>query len=191
MGAVYHWSSSKRVREVRIFLIAAAAVLMCACGQHGGGSIAVVNGDFEQPASGGVIPGWEYSHHAGVDAYKVSLDADSPAQGKASAKMTRDQPQIYGTLSQVVSVKAYEGKTVRVTAKMKSDGVGPKGWVLFMSARGLHNNVYSTPMTGSTPWKDVSIEAKIPAAAEKLTLGATLLDEGTGWFDDVKVSVVD
>ena len=179
---------------MRLFLIAAAAVLVCACGKQadgGGHSIAVVNGDFEQPLNGEAIPGWEYSHHAGVDAYKVSLDTDAPAQGKASVKMTRSEPQIYGMLEQVVSVKGYDGKTVRVTAKMKSDGVGPKGWVLFMSGRGLKGNVYSTPMTGTTPWKDVSIEAKVPTGADKLSVGATLLDGGTGWFDDVKISVVD
>jgi len=178
---------------VRIFLVIAAAVLMCACGLQGSGgsSIALVNGDFEQPAGEGGIPGWQYSHHAGVDAYKVSLDTDSPAQGKASAKMTRSQPQIYGSLDQLVSVKGAAGKTVRVTAKMKSDSVGPKGWVLFMSGRGLKGNIYSTPVTGSTPWKDVSIEAKMPADADKLNIGVTLLDGGTGWIDDVKVSVVD
>jgi hypothetical protein len=192
---VYHGASSKRNREVRIFLIAVAAALMCACGQQGnggaGGSIALVNADFEKPAVDGAIPGWQYAHHAGVDAYKVSLDTDSPAQGKASAKMTRTQPQIYGSLSQLVSMKGYDGKTVKVTAKMKSDGVGQKGWVLFMSGRGLHGNVYSAPMNGTTPWKDVSIEAKMPVGIDRLDLGATLLDEGTGWIDDVRVSVVD
>jgi hypothetical protein len=184
---------------VRIFLIAAAAVLMCACGHptDGVGStaagrpLALVNGDFEQPGNGGAIPGWMYVHHAGVDAYTVSLDTDSPAQGKASVKMTRSQPQIYGTLSQLISVKGLDGKTVRVTAKMKSDGVGEKGWVIFMSARGLPANVYSTPMTGTTAWKQVSIEAKMPVGVTQLNLGASLLDAGTGWFDDVKVSVVD
>ena len=105
--------------------------------------------------------------------------------------MTRTQPQIYGTLSQLVSMKGNDGKTVRVTAKMKTDGVGEKGWMLFMSARGLDGNVYSTPMTGTTPWKDVSIEAKMPVGITQLNLGATLLDAGTGWFDDVKVSVVE
>jgi hypothetical protein len=186
---------------VRNFLIATLAVLVGACG-HGssdaagsngaaGKPIAIVNGDFEQPANGRAIPGWQYLHHAGVDGYTVALDTDSPAQGKASAKMTRTQPQVYGTLAQLVSVKGYDGKTVRVTAKMKSDGAGEKGWVLFMSARGLPGNVYSAPMTGTTPWKEVSVEAKMPVGVTQLNLGATLLDAGTGWFDDVKVSVID
>jgi hypothetical protein len=179
---------------VRILLVVAAAVSMCACGQQatgGGKAIALVNGDFEQPASGGTIPGWQYSRHAGVEAYTVSLDTDAPAQGKASAKMTRTQPQVYGSLSQFVSMKGNEGKTVRVTAKMKSDGVGEKGWVLFMSARGLHGNVYSAPMTGTTAWKDVTIETKILPGVDQLNLGATLLDAGTGWVDDVQVRIVD
>jgi hypothetical protein len=181
---------------VRILLVVAAAVSMCACGQQanggGGKSVALVNGDFEQPAGGSGIPGWEYSHHAGVDVYTVSLDTESPAQGKASAKISRTpQPQIYGSLSQFVSMKGNEGKTVRVTAKMKSEGVGQKGWVLFMSARGLHGNVYSAPMTGTTGWKDVSIQTKILPGVDQLNLGATLLDAGTGWFDDVQVRIVD
>ena len=190
----------KRNREVRILLIVAAAIAVSACG-HGSGEaggnagagkpVALVNADFEQPANGGAIPGWQYLHHAGVDAYTVTLDTTSPAQGKASAKMTRTQPQIYGTLSQMVSMKGNDGKTVRVTAKMKTEGVGEKGWVLFMSARGLDGNVYSAPMTGTTGWKDVSIEAKMPVGITQLNLGATLLDAGTGWFDDVKVGIVE
>ena len=79
-------------------------------------------------------------------------------------------------MSQLVSVKGYDGKTVRVSAKMKTDGVGEKGWVIFMSARGLPANVYSAPMTGTTAWKDVSIEAKMPVGGTELNLGATLLD---------------
>ena len=180
---------------MRIFLIAVAAALMCACGQQGnggtGGSIALINADFEKPAVDGAIPGWQYAHHAGVDAYKVSLDTDSPARGKASAKMTRTQPQIYGSLSQLVSMKGYDGKTVKVSAKMKSEGVGDKGWKLFMSAQGLHGNVYSDPMTGTTPWKEVTIQTKIPPGLNQLNIGVILLDEGTGWIDDVRVSVVD
>ena len=60
-----------------------------------------------------------------------------------------------------------------------------------MSAAGLKGNVYSAPMTGTTPWKEVSIEAKMPPGADKLDVGVTLLDGGTGWADDVKVSVID
>jgi hypothetical protein len=187
-------ASPRRNGAVRIFLVVATAVSMCACGQQASSSgrpIALTNGDFEQPGSGSAIPGWQYVHHAGVDAYTVSLDTDSPAQGKASAKMKRTQPQVYGTLSQLVSMKGNEGKTVRVTARMKSDSVGEKGWKLFMSARGLHGNVYSEPMTGTTPWKEVRIEAKMPPGVDQLNLGATLLDAGTGWVDDVQVHIVD
>jgi hypothetical protein len=191
---VYHGASSKRIPAVRIFLVAAAALLMCACGHQsssGGSPLALVNGDFEQPAVDGNVPGWVFAHHAGVQAYALTLDTDSPAQGKASAKMTRTQPQVYGSITQVLPLKGYSGKTVRATAKMKSDGVGEKGWKLFLSARGQHENVYSEAMTGTTPWKEVTVEVKITPEVDQLTVGAILLDGGTGWVDDVRVYIVD
>ncbi len=186
---------------MRNFLIAAAAMLVGACG-HGGSEppaaasaagkpLAIVNGDFEQPGNGGAIPGWQYLHHAGVDAYKVSLDTESPAQGKVSAKMTRSQPQIYGTLSQLVSVKGYDGKTVRVTAKMKTDGVGEKGWVLFMSARGLPAQCVQCADDGYDGVERRQYRGEDAGWGDAAQSRGELLDAGTGWFDDVRVSVVD
>ncbi len=178
---------------MRSILLLIVTALLAACGHNGaaGDSMALVNGDFEQPANGADIPGWQFGQHAGVHAYEVSLDTDSPAQGKASLKMTRMQPQVYGSITQTLPLKGLVGKTVRVTAKMKSDGVGDKGWKLFMSARGQRTVVYSDPLIGTTPWKDVAIDLKITPEVDQLIVGASLLDAGTGWLDDVQVHVVD
>ena len=173
--------------------------LACTACSHGGADtsasggtpLTLVNPDFEQPANGADIPGWQFGQHAGAHAYEVSLDTDAPAQGKASLKIRRMLPQVYGSITQTLPLKGFAGKTVRVTAKMKSDGVGDKGWKLFMSARGQRTVNYSDPLTGTTPWKDVAIELKITPEVDELTVGASLLDAGTGWLDDVQVHILD
>lgn len=182
----------------KIFAVCGLVALACAACSHGGAdasassgtSLTVANPGFEQAADGQNIPGWSFTQHAGVQAYNVSLDNSAPAQGKVSLKMTRTQPQVYGSITQTLPLKGYAGKTVRVTAKMKSDGVGDKGWKLFMSARGQRTVIYSDAMTGTTPWKDVAVEVKITPEVDELLIGATLLDAGTGWVDDVQVHIV-
>ena len=176
-------------------------MLVGACGHGGsetaGGSVAagkplaIVNGDFEQPGNGGAIPGWQYLHHAGVDAYTVSLDTDSPAQGKASVKMTRSQPQIYGTLSQLVSVKGYDGKTVRVTAKMKTDGVGEKGLGAVHVGAWASGECVQCADDGYDGVERRQYRGEDAGWGDAAQSRGELLDAGTGWFDDVRVSVVD
>ncbi len=121
----------------------------------------------------------------------MTLDTNEPAQGKASLKMTRTQPQVYGSITQSLPLKGYAGKTIRVTAKMKSDGVGDKGWKLFLSARGQRSVIYGDALTGTSPWKSVAVEVKITPEVDQLLIGATLLDAGTGWIDDVQAHIVD
>ena len=178
---------------VRILLIAIAAVLIAACSRQTGEGVAlpVVNGDFEQASADGSIPGWWVSQHAGPTSYTVSLDNEMPGQGKRSVKITRTQPQVYGSITQDLPLKGYAGKTVRVTARMKSEGVGPRGWCLFLSAHSLRTNIYGPPLTGTTPWKEVSAEVKIAPGVDLITFGASLRDGGTGWLDDVHVYVID
>jgi hypothetical protein len=186
-------------RVNRIFAMLALVVLVCsACGHggvdaaaSGGKTLTVANPGFEQSADGEDIPGWQFSQHAGPKSFAIGLDGSEPAEGKFSLRMTRTQPQVYGSVTQTLPLKGYVGKTVRVSAKMKSDGVGEKGWKLFMAARGQRTVVYSDAVTGTTPWKDVSVEVKITPEVDQLLVGATLLDAGTGWIDDVQVHVVD
>lgn len=154
-----------------------------------GPSATVVNGDFEQTASDGGIPGWATAQHAGPVSYAMRIDPEGAYAGHGSFHMTRTLPQVYGTLTQNLDARPYAGKTVELSAMLKTRGVGPRGWKLLASLPGTV--AYSTGMTGDTAWARESLRLSVPTTARQLTIGVILLDAGDGWMDDVTVKTVD
>jgi len=149
----------------------------------------IVNGDFEQTAGDGSIPGWSQTQHAGPKSYDMRIDPEGAYQGKGSFHMTRTREQVYGALTQDLDLSAYAGKTVELSAMLKTRGVGPGGWMIMLNAPGLAKN--SAQMTGDTDWQRQSISARLPANARHVVVGATLNDAGEGWMDDLQLKVVD
>ena len=176
----------------------AAALLLTACANpdpgEGGAtrviaSIAVVNAGFEEPGAPNRIPGWTLSQHAGVAAYEMTEDAAAPFAGRASFRMRRTQTQVYGLIFQEVPIDPYSGKTLELSAMARTADVGPLGWVLYIDAPGGRET--AVPLTGTVDWRAVKVRVKVPADAHQVSIGAMLLDGGTGWLDDVKLSVVE
>lgn len=151
----------------------------------------IVNGDFEQTATDGSIPGWDQVQHAGEKSYDMRIDADGAYQGRGSFHMTRTHPQVYGSLTQNIDVSAYAGKTVELSGMLKSRDVGPEGWKLFMNGNMQGTLEYSPAVTGTSDWQRQSVKLKLPAGARRLTAGVTLLDAGEGWADNIELKVVD
>ena len=171
-----------------------AALLLAGCASAAAGAPAaprtalpVVNGGFEQPASADRIPGWTKAQHAGVQAYDMRVDAANAAQGHASFRMQRVREQVYGLLSQTLDTSDYAGRTLELSAKVKTEGVGPGGWVLFIDAAGSRE---STVATGTGKWRTLRVRLKLAADMRSVTIGAMLLDHGTAWLDDVQLRVV-
>jgi len=177
-----------------------AALLLAACanpdsGAGGAGatrviaSVAVANAGFEEPGAPNRIPGWTLSQHAGVAAYEMTEDATAPFAGRASFRMRRTQSQVFGLLFQEVPVDAYAGKTLELSAKARTADVGSLGWVLYIDVPG--GREMAAPLTGTADWRAVTVRVKVPADAHQVSIGAMLLDAGTGWLDDVKLNVVE
>lgn len=183
---------------IRIGLTVFAAAAICACSQQGPGgtdasvgqTIPIANADFEQPASGDEVPGWTLAQHAGVAAYKAMLDHDGAAHGQTSLRFTRTAPQVYGEMMQRLSLARYGGKTIELSAMLKCADVGPKGWKLFINGNVPGTLAYSPGVKETTGWQRQSVQLKLPTQIDDVTIGATLLDSGTGWFDDVQLRVV-
>jgi hypothetical protein len=154
------------------------------------GAPGIVNGDFEQTAADGSIPGWLQTQHAGEKSYEMRIDAEGAYQGH-SFHMIRTHAQVYGTLTQNVDVSAYAGKTVELSAMLKSRGVGPDGWKLLVNGNLAGTLEYSPGVTGTTDWQRQSVKLKLPAGARRLTAGVTLLDAGEGWADNIELKVLD
>lgn len=150
----------------------------------------LANADFEQAATEGSIPGWTMSQHAGPRSYEMRVDTVDPYAGHASFHMTRTQPQVYGSLTQSLDAGTYAGKTVELSAILKTHGVGPRGWGLFVSADVPGVLERSPGLTGDNGWTKDTVRLNVPGNARRLTVGVSLRDAGEGWMDDVELKTV-
>lgn len=153
------------------------------------------NPGFELGQEGKLPNGWRFAQHAGAPAYQVGLDRSVKASGQSSLKIHRLHKEVYGMVFQEFSVPVsqLQGKELRISAKLKSDKVGPGGWILFAnftkSASDIEQ-VRAKPLSGSQDWTDSLIQVKVPEGTVAVTVGMVLEDEGTGWADDVKLQVL-
>jgi hypothetical protein len=191
-----------RVKYLTIF----AATLLAACGsgnpspdtatkpksvpQASGSGAALVNPDFEQIGGDG-IPGWVTVQHAGPSSYSMSIDAEGAYAGRGSFHMKRTLPQVYGSLEQTLDARPYGGKTLELSAMLKTQGVGAEGWKLYITAQLPGAMAYSSGLTGNADWKRDAVKLRMPANAQQLKVGVTLLDAGEGWMDNVELKTVD
>lgn len=191
------------MKGIPVLLCAAA---LCACsnsadpGKPAGRPVAaasakgasrIVNGDFEQTAENGGIPGWDQLQHAGPKSYEMRVDAEGAYQGHGSFHMTRTHEQFYGSLVQSLDLSQYAGKTVQLSAMSKTRDVGPKGWMLYLSANQPGKAQFSQPMSGTSDWQPQSVRLTLPADAHHVTAGVFLKDAGDGWIDNVELKVLD
>ena len=63
------------------------------------------------------------------------------------------------------------------------------GWVL-LHRRCRAAGKSAAPLTGTTDWQRRARSREVPAGTHQVSIGAMLLDGGTGWLDDVKLNVV-
>lgn len=189
---------------MRILVVVLGSVLLTACNGKpptsvsnsaptaataaGGNAIAIVNGDFEQTADDGSIPGWMMLQHAGVPAYEMKIEAAAAYHGKGGFRMTRTQEQIYGTLAQDIELAQPLSGEVELSGMLKSKDVGPEGWKLMLVA--ADGPEYSPSLVGSNDWQRLSVRVKLKPNTRTLRIGATLIDAGTGWVDDIQLKAI-
>lgn len=157
--------------------------------------IKLVNPGFEEPAVGARAPGWSPSQHYGPERdFEWLVDATVASEGKASYRIRRLSPQVFGLINQAVAVSAFAGKTLEFSAMLRTDEVGPQGWLLVVnieSRNAILEQVRSAPAIGKHDFQRHSVRFKLPVDAFELKLGAMLLDAGIGWVDEVKLRVLD
>lgn len=152
------------------------------------------NPGFETGISNGLLPGWRMSQHAGVVAYAMTTDTGNAMEGKQSFRMERLREQVYGLIEQQAAVPAgLDGKPITYSAMLKTDSVGNDGWCLVVTFHGGTGEIIdqkrSLPMIGTHDWSRVVVDAILPAGTRTVAVGALLLDKGTGWIDDNRLSV--
>jgi hypothetical protein len=180
--------------HVKVIAISLLATLLAACGQGGsagGKSLALLNPGFEEPAADGDIPGWNIVQHAGVGDYDVRVEPTGAFAGRGSLRISRLHMQAYGSLSQRIAVDGLVGRTVELSAMLKSLDVGARGWKLFANGEVPKALAYSPGLTGTSEWQRQSVRLKVTANMRNLTVGVTLLDGGTGWMDEVQLRAIE
>jgi hypothetical protein len=176
--------------QVKNLFIIVTALALAGCGKSAdpGRSIALRNGDFEQVANDGSIPGWTLVQHAGPRSYDMLVDAQGAYAGKGSFRMTRIQEQFYGSIKQDVAVGKFVGQRLELSAMLKTRDVGPAGWKLMVL--GIDKGEFSSAFTGTSDWQRATLRVQVPNGVSTVSVGAILLDAGTGWLDDVQLKVV-
>ena len=149
------------------------------------------NAGFEGVINNQTLPGWSYEEHAGKwrgQAFEVASNSSAGPGGSRALRMTRLQEEDYAMVHQKVRVRPEDaGKTMRFSAMMRTDSVGPKGWKLVVTLvnGGIFlDQVRSTPVSGTSEWSRSSVTAVIPVGTTDLDVGFLHQDSGTGWASD-------
>jgi hypothetical protein len=156
-------------------------------------SLPLKNPSFEQ--SDQFVKGWGFSQHAGEPSYIVSIDTSQSAEGKNSYRIERKLVQAWGMINQWLPLDNLAGKTVTLSAMIKSENLGPKGFdinLVFRKAnRKFISTIKSKAATGSNDWQRIEVTGIVPANTARLQITAVLNDAGTAWLDDVQLTISD
>ncbi|MBV2091757.1 MAG: hypothetical protein KUF72_12815 [Candidatus Thiodiazotropha sp. (ex Ctena orbiculata)] len=156
-------------------------------------SLPLKNPSFEQ--SDRFVKGWGFSQHAGEPAYEVSIDTTESTNGKHSYRIERKLVQAWGMINQWLPLDSAVGKSIKLSAMIKSEALGPKGFDLSLVFRKANkkfiSEISSEIVTGSHGWQRLEVVAVVPAKTAHLQITAVLNDAGTAWLDDVQLSLVD
>jgi hypothetical protein len=192
--AAAFWLLGKTLVKNLVAIMAALALAACnrsaepGKAAEAGKSIAVANAGFEQIAGDGSIPGWNTLQHAGPPSYEMVIDTQGAYAGKGSFRITRTRDQVYGSIKQDVAVGSAVGEWIELSAMVKTKDVGPGGWKLMIL--GAKADEFSPAITGTSDWQRAKVRVQLPNGVATIAVGATLLDAGSGWLDDVQLHAV-
>jgi hypothetical protein len=153
--------------------------------------IKVINPGFESSAT--AAEGWTVTQHTGEAAYESSIDTRHFTEGKQSFRITRIREQWWGMLSQYIDLPASAKKKITLSAMVKTEALGDKGFQLALHFRKSSSKFISDEksklISGNTDWQKIEFSAVIPEKTAIVQIAATLLDDGSAWIDDVKLAI--
>lgn len=134
--------------------------------------------------------------------YKIGLVQDTERNGKVAFMESVDEKiKGFGTIMQTFTPKEYYGKTVKLSAFIKTENI--KDWAgMWMRIDGEMNtkknfpkclgfdNMQDRPIKGNTDWKKYEIILKVDKEAESISYGVLLSSTGKIYLDDIKFEIV-
>lgn len=140
-----------------------------------------------EAAEGALPTGWSL----GQGGFPVSTDTSTVRTGRHSVRITATPDGRYGSLHRRIDAAPLVGKQVRLHAWVKTEKV--TGWpVSFIRVDGGESTyAFSDSPLGTTPgWSEIVADAMI-APGQDLTFGVAMGGDGSAWFDDLWLEVVE
>ncbi|QKS73145.1 helix-turn-helix transcriptional regulator [Paenalkalicoccus suaedae] len=144
------------------------------------------------------IKGWVLSGSHPYN-YGIGVDRAVVHKGRASGYLKHTSTEEhggFGTMMQEFQAKHYREKRIRLSAFIKSEGVGVSAglWMRIDNTLGevlQFDNMSDRPITGSNEWTYCSIVLDVPDNASIIAFGILLNGPGSLWIDSISFDEVD
>jgi hypothetical protein len=152
--------------------------------------------------------GWVAGGNNPTD-YEIGLAIGEGRNGSncATIKAAKAKARGFGSLHQGIIGRMYNGKKIKLTVYMKTEGTSVRKWAGFwlsivagknqMLTADISGNVKDEGNSGwwngtwSSDWKKYEITASIPEDSYWIEYGGQMAGRGQMWFDDVQIEVID
>jgi hypothetical protein len=114
----------------------------------------------------------------------LTIDTTSAARGVQSLRLRG------GRVTQDVDPKRFDGNRLRISALVKTDGLGAAAlWVRVEGELGLlYGDSVSVPASATADeWLRYELEAPLDETARRVSFGAEVRGDGTAWFDEFAI----
>ena len=166
--------------------------------------ITPANLDFENGVQGEPPAEWLVPRQSAIFGFYVTTSGSNPYAGKKCAVINRHDErhygEMYGSLSQHIDATPYRGKTIKLSAAIRTDVSGPGNqsylWLRITkkffgpSALLFYDNMADRPIMNNN-WHSYEIVGKVAPDAEVIGFGLALVGEGQAWIDSVSIKVTD
>ncbi len=112
-------------------------------------------------------------------------------------KSIEDSIEGFGALKQSCTTEEFAGKTIKMTAKIKTKDVKNSAgmWLGVFDANPQTNaltfdNMQDRPIKGNTEWKTYEIILDVPNNASKMVYGVLMNGTGQIWVDDFTFDII-
>jgi hypothetical protein len=137
--------------------------------------------------------------HAGPVSYRFVVDRVDTHAGAASLRIDSIGNEPYGSMWQVLPAHGMQGQTVVLTGWLRARAAGNAsdggGALLLQALRSgyvvAQGVAQPAAARGTTPWSRYESRLLVPAQADGLRVGVTLVGRGTVWADELVLAVTD
>ncbi len=153
---------------------------------------AVVGISKSEPPQGWYLAGSSPNDYLATSDSGISISGDTSAVLQSRS----DTIQGFGTLMQATQSGRFNGKRVRFSAFVKTQGVSGRAglWFRVDGTRSEvlgFDNMQDRPINGTTGWAPYSVVLDVSELADAIAFGVLLSGKGKVWIDNASFEVVD